>query len=340
MNSQAWRLVKIARRVAKSDPLLGYELEQNVRSYVALINPGAQSGKQKLESTVTVLKSLRQELEDIIKKMDSDEDAAEFAKFFDDEGAAEEEELRRLLKDIRSASTKLAGPKEWLKKLFSPSKGKSKPADEDVNMSPSYDMGDSAVDDFVEGKSDWKDSSHYVQEESNENAEFGKQVKSILDGVEKARKEPSMSAVEKLIDQISKAVDFGERLLKGNYKHQEGPSDSKSVSDKVKDIDDSEPTKPEEPKAPESKDSKLTPDMKKSIDQYVDAIQKSKGDEKKTIQYLQELFDEVKPALEYQSVFASAVSASGLSASQLVRFAHANPALRPALLPVLKAFRK
>lgn len=333
MNTPAWRLIKLARSISKRDPILGYELEQNVRHYVALINPGAESADEKLESTVTVLKSLRQELEDIVAKMDSDADAEEFAKFFDDEAAAEEEELRRLLKEVRSASTKVAGPLDWLKKKFK----KSPPKADDSESGPSYEMSDSTMDDFVDGKGDWEDASHYVQEEANEKKQFSDTVQKILSDVDAVRKKPSMPTLEKLIDQISKAVDFGENLMKGAFKHHSGPAESPSKA--VEDIENDDGSIDVDTSELDKKNSKITPELEQTIDQYVDALQDAKGDEKKTVQYLQELFDEVKPVLTYDSLFAAAVAASGLRPAQIVRLAHSNPGLRPALLPVLKRIR-
>ena len=91
MSRALWRLVKTARDVGKLNPLLGYELE---RRAISVINPGARKFEQNLENTITILEALKDELDDALKMLDT-EDAKEFAKFFEDAAEAEEEEKKR-----------------------------------------------------------------------------------------------------------------------------------------------------------------------------------------------------------------------------------------------------
>lgn len=317
MNPSAWKAIKIARTISKSDPLLGYELEKNVRA--AVINPGSEGHDKKFDRAITVLKSLRQELESAMDKMDGDLDAKEFASWFDNAAEAEEEELRRLLKDIRTSSSRTAGPKDWLKKMF-----KGKPEEQsEPSVQPSYRMDDSAQDDFVEGKRDWKEPGQYIEQETNsgqhgDEKRFLDDVDSLLKEIDIVKKKPSKSLVEKSLHFIKELITKGEDLVK-------------SVSANPK-VDLSE--KPEAPAAPGAKKPAMSPaDLDSTVSHYVDMLQSSLGDEKKLAKFLREFFHAVSPVVgEERGSLASGVA---YPTGELIRAAHALPALRRVLMPVI-----
>lgn len=319
MNPNAWRAIKIARVISKSDPILGYDLERAVRA--AVINPGAESHDKKFDRAITVLKSLRQELEESLEKLDSDLDAREFSRWFDDAASAEEEELRRLLKDIRTSS-RIAGPKDWLKKIFNRGdKPEEAPSDEPSGMTPTYKMDDAAQDEFVEGKREWEDPGHYVEKESKEEHAFLADVESLLQEIEIVKKKPSKPLVEKALHFVKELVSKGEHLLKGGF-------------EKMPDVDLSEkPEKPEKPAAPGKKPALSPESLESTVSHYADMLQSALGDEKKTTKFLRELFDAVSPVLD--SGRASLAGSPSFPTGELVRVAHAFPALRRALLPVI-----
>ena len=318
MSLQIWKIVKVARKVARTNPLLGYELE---RCAVAVINPEAKSFGQTLEGTVAVLKSLKQELEGALQKLEEgewDQDTAEFAKFFDDAAEAEAEELRQMLKRVSST----AGVKDFFKGLF---KGKKKkPADEDdeSTIKPSYQMDDSTMDEFVEGKKDWADPGHYVGEEVKEQKEFFGGVDKVVKDVEKARKEPSKSLVQGLLKEIGKLVRHGENMMKGVRKHLLEPGVKAEITEEG--LKEKEPSKKEKP-SPEKLES--------TVAYYADLLKDTLGDEGKTIKLLKELFHAVGPAVEEER---ASLASRRTFASALIRIAHANPELRPRLLPVIR----
>ena len=199
-------LLKIAKDLQKTDPLLAYELEKSI---VAISNPGATSFKDKIESIVTVLKSLKQELESADAEIDSDTDLEEFAKFFDDAAEAEADQLENLLsKARRSASVRIAGPLNKLKGLFK----KDPNIDEDFEvMKPSYDLSYEDTEKFVEGGD--LDSAYFIRKEKEENDEFLNSVEKTLSDVEELRAEPSRSLLKSLIERVTLLIEDGMNLL-------------------------------------------------------------------------------------------------------------------------------
>lgn len=320
MNAHTWKLIKIARRLAAHDPLLAYELEEGTRRLCAVINPEAKGFEQGVDSMVTVLKSLKGELEDVLKKMGDDPDAAEFAKFFDDQASAEEEELRRLLKQVRSASVRAAGPKDWLKGLF---KGKKKPAEDEESKS-TYQMDDSTMDEFVEGKRDWADPGHYVGEEKQQNDEFFGGVKKALSDMEAVRKKPSKGAVESLIKFVDKLIKSGGSLIGGLRQHLRDPGPGRADMTQT-DLGDKHRKQPGAPK-------KLEGDaLAQAVDYYTDLLREKIGDDDATMKGLKEFFNAVGLGKDERFELAS------VNVASLIRTAHACPELRKALIPVIKS---
>ncbi len=314
MSRALWRHIKHARRVAKVNPLLGYELE---RSAVAVINPGVQKFEHNLENTITVLESLKEELEDALKMLDT-EDAKEFARFFEDAAEAEEEELRQMLKKVSTT----AGFKDYLdkfKQVFSP-KGESE-GDKTKANEPSYKMDDSESDAFVEGEKDWKDSSHYIEQEAKQNAEFFSGVEKTLDEMDSARKKPNRKLIEEILTRVNglikKGKDLAGHLTKGVKKELFGPPAPEGAKGKA-----------------EKTESKLSPHRLDSmVTHYIDMLQESAGNEQKTVKYLRELFHSVKPFLREDK--AEIASVRTWIASSLIQCAYTRPDLRPHLLPVI-----
>lgn len=318
-------LLRLAAQISRKNPLLGYELEHSVRS-LAAVQPGTRSFEQTLESMMGLLKTLRKDLK---KSLEDIEDSEEFAKFFDD--ASLDENFRQFQKLVDKASKSavsraaaVAGPMDWIKNKLKPSdkkpaKKKEKADTENSGMTPSYRMEDSMMDEFVDGKRNWADPGHYIEQETKENGEFFDSASDLLKQSKSVLKKPEKSSVKKLLDTVEAVIRKGGNVLKGIYKHLEEPA--------VKPDLNHEPKKP--PKAP---GKKKTFNLEGTVDHYTDMLKESSGDEKKTLSLLKEFFNSVKPALDGDQ----AVLASRRVASVFIRTAHANPNLRPALIPFIK----
>lgn len=322
MNEPAWKLIKIARGLASRDPLLAYELEASVRR-LTVANPSAQTLEKEIESAVTVLKSMRQELELALAKLETDSDAEEFAKFFDDAAEAEVEELRRLLKG-RVSAAHMAGPKDWLKKLF---KRKESPAEDEESKS-TYNMSDADMDAFVQGDGDWKDPGHYVGEEAKENNEFFSGVKNLLGQFDKMKKEPSKDGATDLMKAVDTLVKGGEKLLGGTRKHQQAPEGEDDPMDTLNQLERTrgESKEEEDGVVDLSKFVKKDDFASKAVG-FAEQIRDAKGDEEKLKSIVKAMFEKLGPELG---------QAKAASVGALVRMAHANPDLRPGLLLVIK----
>jgi len=308
----AWRIVRMARSIQRIDPLLGYELE---RSAVSVINPGAKRFEQSLDSTIAVLESLEVELKTALKELET-EDAKEFAKFFEDATQAEEEELRRMLKKVSST----AGFKDFFKKIF---KSKKPAEEESEGMKPSYDMDESTMDEFIEGKREWTDPGHYIEQEAKQNAEFFTGVEKVLKDMETARKKPSKDLISAILKSVQRLIRHGRNLAKGIREHLLEPAPKVEITEEGK-----------QEKTPEKK-GKLAPEkLENTVEHYTDMLKDSLGDEGKTLKYLKELFNAVGPMIEEER--ASLASVKSKLIPTLVQVAHAQPKTRSILLPYLK----
>ena len=323
MNSNTWRLIRIAKRISREDPILGYDLEVAARKHGAVSNPGRSNFDKDLQSTVTILKSLKQELNGALEKLDSgklEEDTEEFSKFFKDEASAEQEELRQILKRVKAASSRTAGPKDFLKGLF---KKKKAPKEESGGMSPSYQMDDSTSDEFVEGKRDWMEPGQYVEHESKQNKEFFGKVNEVTDTVEKLRDKPTKGAIESLLKTIDWLISGGEKLLKGVREHL------KTTMPEI-----GEEGSKEEKKSP-LKREKLSPEkLEDVVGHYSELLKESSGDENKTIKFLKEFFDAVGPSIKDDRAALAATRKKLLPV--LIRVAFTTPRVRPMFLPVIR----
>jgi hypothetical protein len=308
-----WRLVRTARYIGKVNPLLGYELE---RSAVAVINPGAKKFEHNLENTITVLEALKDELDDALKMLDT-EDAKEFAKFFEDAAEAEEEELRQMLRKVSS----VAGFKDFFnkfKEVFKPKKGEG---DETKANDPSYQMDESTMDEFVEGKREWADPGHYVEQEAKQNAKFFDGVEKILDEMDEARKKPNRKLIQNIFQRVDILIKQGKKLSEGIRNHLLEPAPKIEITEEGMESKKEEPAKI----SPEKLDSTVT--------YYADLLKDSSSDQIKTVKYLKELFHAVKPFLHEDR--AELASTKIRAAAIFTRHAYAMPNMRSRLLPVI-----
>lgn len=314
--SSVVNLLRIAASLEATNPVLAYELE---RSALAVINPGAKSFEKNLGDLVEVLKGLKQELEAADKKLDLD-DAAEFAKFFDNEAEAEAEELRQMLKVgsflLHMADESTGGIMDKVKGLFK--KKDKKPETEEKPAG--YQMSEREMDEFVEGDRDWVEGSQKVEQESKENKEFFEDAKAVQTLLDRVRDKPSRSMVRTIIKDLGDLIERGTKLMKGDRKVQ----DSLSHKDVVVD-DDAKP-------APKGKPAMQG--LEGIVTQYTSLLNDIEGDDAKLVKTLKEFFKKVQPVLEEDRASLAAKRAKILPL--LVRTASANPRVRPALLPVIK----
>lgn len=309
-------LLRIASKLAKTDPILAYELERHT---LALVHPGVQKFEEHIEDVVNILKKLKDELVQADRELDTD-DSKEFAEWFDNEAEAEKEELSNKLK-IVSASMRVAdetaGISDIVKNIFKKNK---KPEKEDVEVRDTdYHMDESTMDEFVEGKRGWEDPSVYAEKETKENKEFFEDSKSIVKLLDKIRDEPSRKMVKFIIDNLNDLIDKGTRLMHGVYEK------SKPVE-----IEDDDKKKPEDKKP----GVKKTFNLDSTIEHYMDMLKESSGDETKVVKYLKEFFNAVKPALEEDR--ASLASKRAKILPVLVVAAKASPRTKGVLVSIVR----
>lgn len=314
-------LLHIASSLSEENPEMAKRLYRSVTStrHFAAINPGVKKFDQHVEEMVESLKAIDKGLDKGLADLDT-EDAAEFAKFFNSMVDSEAEQLRSALEGTKATkvASHVAGPMDFLKNMFK--KKEKKPAEEDQGPASSYQMDDATMDDFVDGKSDWADPSHYIEQEFNENKEFFGGADDLLKKLSEAKKSPTREVVQSLKKQVEKLIRFGETLMKGARQHLMEPSK------KVEMEDDS-------PK-PAGKKKSLG-DLSGTIDHYADMLKDSSGDEKKTSKYLKELFNEVGPLIQEDRATLAAKKILPV----LVRVAHGTPGTRKVLLPVIQRVR-
>jgi len=312
-------LIRIANELSESDPLLGHELEESVRT--AIINPNVETFSKQVERAVATLKSLKSTIEETMKEFgDVDaENMADFASTFDDAAAAEIEALRTVMERVqasRSASSREAGPKDWLKGLFKKKDKKPETTWEDSEMQPSYRMDDADIEDWIGGKKDW-DSSKSISEEAGEKDKFFGGVSDVVKMFDKLVKAPSKGAIDTMLKAINGLLDLGKKLI-GAPEAKPKPAGPPKPGDRPK-----SQAKPEEIK---------TPKFDEVVSHYVDMLQENAGDPIKMKKYLKELFTKVKADVEDEKVsFASKRRA----AVRLATFVRGNPSFKGALLPMI-----
>lgn len=326
-------LIRIASSIRQDHPVLAHRLDRNVRhlvgdhARVSVVNPGLTTFEEYVEQMVATLKSLAQELETALSDLD---DAKEFAKFFTD-ALAEEEELKELLdkskKLGKTASGRQAAFGDWFKDVLKYFRSENEEAEE-AGLEPSYQIGEKAMDDFVEGSEEWADASYYIEQEFRENQDFWEGSEQVLADMEELRKDPTQEAVEGILDKVKRFIRFGENILSGVRKHVLEPA-AKIVLE-----DDEEPSGGEPSKGPG-----LKLDLESTVDHYVDVLKRNLGDEAKTVSLLKELFKKVEPAIAEERGelgLAARLAAQRRVLPVLIRLAHSRPHTRPVLLPIIR----
>lgn len=312
-NRNVFNLLRIASRLEATDPQLASSLE---RCALSVINPGAKKFEEHVGDVVEVLKNLKSELEKADKQLDVNDplnDHTEFAKWCDEHIDPESEDLGLMLKVsahiLRMADDETAGVMDKVKGLFK----KKKPADDEAKANePSYQMDESEMDEFVEGKRDWSEPSQKIEKETRENKEFFEDAKNVQQLLKKVRDKPSRKMVRMIIQDLGDLIDRGMKLMKGKRNVEKAPQ---------VDLSEEEPKKPGAPSKP---------DLKFNVQHYTDMLKEKEGDEKATIKVLKEFFNVMQPLLASRKVKRSDVL------PLLVRTASANPGVRPVLLPIIK----
>lgn len=323
-------LLRIASSIEAENPILSYELSRSVRrivgdhARVSVVNPGVQTFEEYVGQMVAVLKSLSQELETALRDFD---DAREFAKFFT-EGLAEEQELRQLLEKSKSLGkvASVAGFGDWFKGVVNLFRSENK-EDEEAGAQPSYTLDESTIEDFVEGSSEWADASHYIEQEFRENKEFFGGADEVLAALGQLKESPTEEGVKSLLERVKQYVRFGERMLRGVRKHLMEPAAKITLEED------------EEPAAKSETGPSLKVDLEDTVGHYIDALRGALGDERKTVNLLKELFGKVEPLVQEERgeiSFAARMAARRRVLPALVRLAHARPSTRRVLLPFIK----
>jgi len=314
---------------------------------VSVVNPGVKTWEQHMDEMLSVLKSLDQELG---KALSDYEDADEFAKFFED-GISEEEELRKILDRTKalgkvascvSADEQTSGFKDFFKSMSKKLK-KDKRSDDPSALQTSYNMDDKAMDDFVEGSRDWTDASQYIEEEFRENRDFFDGAKALLADMDDVRIEPTRDKIRAIRDRIPALIKRGQDILSGARDHLkagavelEGSDEDSPVNPEGKPIDLEEDQPQPSPDTHGSQDPKH---FQWTVKHYVDMLRESLDDPDKMMKYLKELYADVGPQLKAASsdLQATRMAARRVITPVLVRVAKARPAMRPVLLPILRA---
>jgi hypothetical protein len=319
-------LLRIALEIEEIHPLLSYDLNKAATRLAA--NPGLQTWEEHLDNLIVVLKSLDQELEQAMENLGG---AEEFARFFA-ERFVEEDELEDILRRSEQlgkvATSQIAGFRDFFKSMLNKIKGDQE-EEEEVGVEPSYVLDENAMSDFVEGKADWAEASHYIEEEFKENKNFFTKARSILKEMEDIRRKPDRSNVERLRQTIKKLIKHGENMLHGVRKYLIKPA-KPIVEIEDKGIEKEKITKDSSPVL-------TMRGLDKTVEHYLDMLKESAGDKDKTIKYLKEFFREVKPAIEEEkAAIAAKKEARRTVLSMLTRFAYNNPNTRSILLPIIR----
>ncbi len=305
-------ILRIAYSLRKSDPEISKKILFNV---VAVINPSARSFKKQIKEIVDNLTELQKDFETALNKIDTD-DAKEFADWFTDTAEAEFFELSNSLNKIKSAS--IAAPLDFIKNWF-----KKPKKEEEPTVPSSYNLSDDDVDDFVDGKKEWMDSSQYVEKDRKENQEFIKESDKLLSDAKAIKKNPSRDSVKSIIKSIKKLIRDGQRIIDNKYSYEE-PVNIKLEEDSG-----------EAKKSPAKKEKPLNFDS--MIDHYADLLKNNIDDEKQLVKYLKEMFEFASPVLNTASTSRHAKTKL---MKPLIRVASGSENLRAQLKPTLALWSK
>ncbi len=254
----------ISRRLAGVRP-------GDVASDVVAGNPGAKSSKEHLTEAMDALKKYRDVLQTTMDKFGAldPENVKEFMSVFDDKAAAEKEVLENLMREVRSASDRTAGPMDFVKGLF---KKKEKPAKEDkAEDQPSYDISDDEMDSFVQGID--VDKGAKVDRGFKVKKDFDSGMSTVKKTMETLDKSPTKEGIEKLLKKIDQVIELGVELLGGKP--------------------DKRGHAPPSPKADKPQGFK-TPNAMVTVKNYVDLINDNESNPEKVKKLLKELFQTLR----------------------------------------------
>jgi hypothetical protein len=315
MESSLENLIRISSDISRSHPALSKSLRLSTIRMAA--NPDSYRFEDRLQGLVVILKSIQQDLERSLKEVSGD-DFNEFKKFFKGEFEAEQEQIKQILDGIRTPKT--AGPADFFKGLF---KKKPKPIPnpvEDSVSDSSYSMSDYDMDSFVDGKTEWGDSSEYVEKEYKENQKFFTRVKNFMNKIGELKINPSKEMVRSAISVVRSIIQEAESLIKGSRSSlDKKPEPTLTLED-----DSNSPPGKSPPK------KKI--DLENTVNHYADMLLESASDEQKSLRLLKELFSKVGPYLEEDR----ASLASSRLAHSLVRVASSSPRTRHIILPIIR----
>jgi hypothetical protein len=316
MSLYARNILRIARGLSESDPLLAHELEESVRAIMktsaartAVVNPGAKSFFSDVEKAVKQLEDIKSLLAETMRTYGytSRKELEEFASVFDDAAEAEIAALEnsmaharaRITAAVRRASRQ-AGPMDWLKGLF---KGKKKPDADELEHQPSYKVDDAGIDKWLEGDAEW-DSAHGVNEELKENKKFFSEVDSVLKLFNDVVKKPTKVSINALVKTVDRVLSLGRKILN-----------------------------PQEAKTPRlAPETAKTPHLEQTVQHYVDLLSKASGNVADTKKYLKELFHAVKADVQDER---ATLSSRRASARRLAAFVLKNPAHKAEIIPLI-----
>jgi len=197
MSTNARSLLKVAASLSERDPLLAYELEENVRHMMAVINPGATSFHHTVQESQEVLTKIKDQLVHVIKshKLIDDKTARQFVEMMGSEAKGEAEILSHLLEEakaynLHTSATRLAFFGK-LKNFF------KKPE-------PEYELVDLPYP--------------KISIETQYNKKYFKLVEDVKNDFMKLMKSPTKKLLDALKGAVDTALLMGENILSGRYK--------------------------------------------------------------------------------------------------------------------------
>ena len=215
MSLHAKNLLKVANDLSKIDPILAHELQDNLRSFISVMNPGAESFVKKIQKSQQILRHIQDNANLALsqyKKLGGPKanlsDLSEVLGKPVEELDPEVEILKNYLHDVRrkSASSRVAlfgKIKDW----FSP---KKKVVEEDPELD--------------------EEESSSRNEEYKQTVQYWQNVDGINQLYDALVKNPTVRGLKILLDEIKNTLPLGDSLLKG--KVPESPEEQKKTLNK------------------------------------------------------------------------------------------------------------
>jgi hypothetical protein len=202
MSIYARNLLKISSSLSERDPLLSYELEENVRRMMAVVNPNVSSFHNTILESQKILQNIKDQLKYVLKKhkeVIDDSTAEDFAKRMESEASNEAQILKRLLeeanKEMRRAASSRVALFGKLKDLFKKPK-REEETDSDDKMEKSYLS---------------------IQHQTLYNRKYFGLVEKVKDEFLKLMKDPDKSVLMNLKDVVDTALAMGKEILRGSF---------------------------------------------------------------------------------------------------------------------------